>query len=142
MALSTAAALLGAFTCPAPGRTPVLVCVGEDQPSYETVYPPTIMVSKVAPATEAQETLLFGAVQVGIARAMLEIADDGLIAPTQDALVFVSVWLHPEAQRREAVLEAAREATLAAVTEAVSGRAPEAVERLMGARSAVTHPFY
>ena len=42
----TAAAILGTLTTPTPGHTPILVVVGEDQPSYEPVWPPTIMINK------------------------------------------------------------------------------------------------
>ncbi|MGH3444162.1 MAG: hypothetical protein ACRDPB_02190, partial [Nocardioidaceae bacterium] len=34
---ATAAAMTAAFSAPAPGFTPILVCVGPDQPSYQTL---------------------------------------------------------------------------------------------------------
>ena len=41
----TAAAIATAFTSPSPGFTPVLASVGQSQPSYVTVNPPTIIPS-------------------------------------------------------------------------------------------------
>ena len=55
----TAAALLTTFT-PRAGHTPILVVVGEDQPSYEPVWPPTIMINK-ATATEDRHQTIRGA---------------------------------------------------------------------------------
>src|SRR4051794_41104506 len=62
----TAAALMTTFTAPSPGHTPVLVCVGADQPSYEAVVPPTIMMNKATTTTERHQTMTFGAAQLGI----------------------------------------------------------------------------
>ncbi|HZR53791.1 MAG TPA: formaldehyde-activating enzyme [Streptosporangiaceae bacterium] len=139
---ATAAAMTGAYASPSNGFTPVLVCAGPDQPSYETVYPPTIMLAKVAPATEWLETLVFGAAQVGTARAVLDSVAAGLLEPDQETLVFVSVWIDPAADSEPMILDAAREAVSRAIREAVTGRDPAAVRRLTGTRDEITHPFY
>lgn len=139
---ATAAAMTGAYASPSNGFTPVLVCAGPDQPSYETVYPPTIMLAKVAPASGWQETLVFGAAQVGTARAVLDSVAAGLLEPDQDTLVFVSLWIDPAADSEPTVLDAAREAVGRAIGEAVNGRDPAAVRRLTAARDEITHPFY
>src|SRR5919198_1104949 len=64
----TAAAAVGMFAHPAPGHTPVLVCVGPDQPSYEPVWPPTLMMNKATALDERFQTLTWGAAQLGIAQ--------------------------------------------------------------------------
>lgn len=138
----TAASMTTAFAGPTTGYTPILVCVGADQPSYETVNPPTVMLTKSAPATELQSSLLSGACQVGIAQAVLDTVAADLLPADQSVLVFVSVWLNPDAEKHAAVRDAAREATGAAAREASQGRAPQDAERLVAKRERVTHPFY
>lgn len=138
----TAATLLGTLTHPTPGFTPILVCTGVDQPSYETVYPPTIMLNKTAPATEYAAALLSGAVQLGVAQGVLDVVADGLLRPAQDTLVFVAVWLDPDADDETATRAAAREAVRNALREAARGRDPYAAQHLVGQRNTLTNPFY
>ena len=49
---ATAAAALSMFAHPSPGHTPVLVCVGETQPDYEPIWPPTLMMNKATALSE------------------------------------------------------------------------------------------
>ncbi|GAA3580980.1 hypothetical protein GCM10022222_77090 [Amycolatopsis ultiminotia] len=137
---ATAAAMTGAFAAPSAGFTPILVCVGEDQPSYRTVYPPTIMLTKTASPTEQHANLVSGACQVGIAQGVLDSVADGVLAGDQETLVFAAVWLNPEADSGNAVREAAREAMRKGVREAVRGHAE--IADLVADRDTVTHPFY
>jgi formaldehyde-activating enzyme len=136
----TAAAVTTAFTNPTDGFTPILVCVGEDQPSYETVHPPTVMLNKTASPTEEHELLVAGACQVGIAQGVLDAVADDLLAADQDTLVFVAVWLAPDADTGSRVRAAAREATFKGVREAVRGH--DAAARLVAERDSLTHPFF
>jgi formaldehyde-activating enzyme len=138
----TAAAMVNAFTSPGDGYTPILVCTGVDQPSYETVNPPTIMVNKTAPASAFAETLTFGAAQVGVARGVLDAVADGVLAADQNTVVFVSLWLDPVADAEDAVCVSARHAVRAALGEAVAGRDPLAVRRMVDQRDILTHPYY
>jgi formaldehyde-activating enzyme len=138
----TAAAIVGAFTHPSTGFTPVLASVGESQQAYETLYPPTVIVPKSAPAGARHEKLVFGACAAGIARGVLDAVAGGAIRADRDTLVLVSLWLDGDAVDESAVCANARTATAAAVHEAAGGRPDEAVERLVEARDAVRHPFY
>jgi formaldehyde-activating enzyme len=138
----TAAALLGTFTTPAPGHTPILVVVGESQDSYEPVWPPTIMVNKATAKTERHETITWGAGQLGIAQGVLDAVADGLLEPTGDVIVLVCVWIDPNAFDEPAVRAAARTATRNALGVAVRGRDPEAARDLVDRRDSVTSPFY
>jgi formaldehyde-activating enzyme len=138
----TAAALLTAFASPSPGHTPVLVCVGPDQPAYEAVVPPTVMMNKATATEERHQTLTWGAAQLGIGQGVLDAVADGLLAADLDTLVFVAVWVDPGARDEPAVRRAAREATRAAVGAAVGGPDPAAVERLVRERDALANPFY
>jgi 5,6,7,8-tetrahydromethanopterin hydro-lyase len=138
----TAAAMTGAFTAPSPGFTPIVVCTGIDQPSYQTVLPPTIMLNKMAPASEFVESLIYGAAQVGIAQAVLDSVAEDLLAADQESVVFVSLWLDADADDETAVRDSARQATRAAIREAVGGRDPAAAQRLVDSRDKIRHPFY
>ena len=53
---ATFAAAVGMFAQPSPGHTPVLVCVGPDEASYEPVWPPTLMMNKATARDERHET--------------------------------------------------------------------------------------
>ena len=97
----TAAALMTTFTAPSPGHTPVLVCVGADQPSYEAVVPPTIMMNKATTTTERHQTMTFGAAQLGIGQGVLDAVADGVLAADQDTVVFVAIWIDEAAARRD-----------------------------------------
>lgn len=138
----TAAALLGTLTTPAPGHTPILVVVGEDQASYEPVWPPTIMINKATAVEEHHQTITWGAAQLGIAQGVLDAVADGLLEPSGDLLVFVAVWVDPGASDETAVRIANREAVRKAVRVAVEGRDPQAARALVERRDSVTSPFY
>jgi formaldehyde-activating enzyme len=139
---ATAAALLTAFASPSPGHTPVLVCVGPDQPSYEAVVPPTVMMNKATATEERHQTITWGAAQLGIGQGVLDAVADGLLAADLDTLVFVSIWVDAAAGDETAVRRAGREAVRAAIGAALAGPDPAAVERLVRERDALTNPFY
>jgi formaldehyde-activating enzyme len=138
----TAAAAATAFAAPAPGHTPVLVCVGPDQPSYEAVVPPTIMTNKSTATEPRHQTITWGAAQLGIGQGVLDAVADGLLAADRDTVVLVAVWVDPAADDEAAVRAANREAMRAGIADAVEGPAPEAAERLVRERDALTNPFY
>ncbi|MGB0092690.1 MAG: formaldehyde-activating enzyme [Solirubrobacteraceae bacterium] len=138
----TAAALLGTFTTPTPGHTPILVVVGEDQPSYESVWPPTIMINKATAIEERHQTITWGAAQLGIAQGVLDAVADDLLPPTDDVLVLVCIWIDQAASDETAVRKASRGAVRKAVGVAVSGRDPDAAAALVARRDQVTSPFY
>jgi formaldehyde-activating enzyme len=139
---ATAAALLGTFTSPSPGHTPILVVVGESQDSYEPVWPPTIMINKATAETDRHQTITWGAGQLGIAQGVLDAVADGLIPPSRDLVVLVCVWIDPGASDETAVRRAARTATLNAIGMAVNDRDPDAATDLVSRRDEVTSPFY
>jgi formaldehyde-activating enzyme len=138
----TAAALVGTFTTPSPGHTPILVVVGEDQASYEPVWPPTIMINKATALEERHQTITWGAAQLGIAQGVLDSVADGLLDPSGDVLVLVCVWVDPAASDETAVRKANRGAVRKAIGVAVEGRDPEAARALVARRDQVTSPFY
>jgi 5,6,7,8-tetrahydromethanopterin hydro-lyase len=139
---ATAAALMTTFTHPSPGHTPILVVVGEDQPHYEPVWPPTIMINKATATEPRHEKLTWGAAQLGIAQGVLDAVADGLLEPTDEVLVLVCVWVDPAASDETAVRRANRESVRKAIGVAVEGRDPAAARALVQRRDSVTSPFY
>jgi formaldehyde-activating enzyme len=139
---AAAAAVISTLALPAPGHTPVLICVGPTQPDYEPVWPPTVMINKNTVRDEHHESLTWGAAQLGIGQGVLDAVADGLIEASGDLIVLVSVWVNSTASDETAIRLANREATRAAIEECVKGRAPAAVERLVAERDTLTNPFY
>jgi formaldehyde-activating enzyme len=137
----TAASLLGTFTTPAPGHTPILVVVGEDQPSYEPVWPPTIMINKATALDERHQSITWGAAQLGIAQGVLDAVADNLIPCSGDLYVFVAIYIDPAATDETAVRLASRAATLKGIRTAREGRDP-AAQALVDRRDSLRSPFY
>lgn len=138
----TAAALLGTFTAPRPGHTPILVVVGEKEQEYEPVWPPTVMINKATALEDRHQTITWGAAQLGIAQGVLDAVADGLLPPTDDVVVFVTVWVDPGASQETAVRRANRTAVRKAIGMAVQGRDPEAARALVARRETLRSPFY
>jgi formaldehyde-activating enzyme len=138
----SAGALIGTFTTPSPGHTPILVVVGEAQDRYELVWPPTIMINKATAIEERHQTITWGAGQLGIAQGVLDAVADGLIPPSGDLLVFVCIWIDPGASDETAVRQAARTAVRTAIGVCVNGRDADAARDLVARRDSLTSPFY
>jgi len=138
----TAAAALGMFAHPAPGHTPVQVCVGPDQPSYQPIWPPTLMMNKSTALDDPLQTFTWGAAQLGIGQGVLDAVADGLLEATLELIVMVAVWIDPSADNETAIRHAARGATRAAIGECVEGRDAADVQRLVNERDALRSPFY
>jgi len=75
----TFAAAVGMFAHPSPGHTPILVCVGPAQTSYEPIWPPTLMMNKATATDARHETITWGAAQLGIGQGVLDAVADGLL---------------------------------------------------------------
>ena len=138
----TFAAAVGMFAHPSPGHTPVLVCVGPDEPSYEPIWPPTLMMNKATARDERHETITWGGAQLGIGQGVLDAVADGLLEPTDDVIVLVAVWVDPNASDETAVRLANRSAVRKAIETCVRGRDAQAARRLVDERNSLQNPFY
>lgn len=138
----TAAAAISMFAHPSPGHTPVLVCVGPEEPQYEPVWPPTLMMNKATAADDRHQTITWGAAQLGIGQGVLDAVADGLIEASGDLFVLVAVWVDPRAHDETAVRLANRQAVRKALETCVRGRDPRAAARLVSERDALRNPFY
>lgn len=139
---ATAAAIIGTFTTPSPGHTPILVVVGEAQDRYEPVWPPTVMINKATATDDRHQTITWGAGQLGIAQGVLDAVADGLLEPTGELVVLVCIWIDPGASDETAVRDAARTATRTAIGVAVEGRDKDVALDLVSRRDSLTSPFY
>lgn len=139
---ATAAAIATAFTSPSDGYTPVLACVGADQPSYVTLNPPTVILSKSRAVEGLHENVIFGAAPVGIAQGVLDVVAEGLIAADQDTLLLVSLWVDGAATDETTIKRAARQAMNAALREIVTDEHSDARSALVATREGLRHPFY
>lgn len=138
----TAAAAVSMLAHPAPGHTPVLVCVGPTQAEYEPVWPPTLMMNKATALDERHQTLTWGAAQLGVGQGVLDAVADGLLEATGDLLVLVAIWVDPAAADETALRLASRRATRKALGACVEGRDPEAAAALVERRDTLRNPFY
>lgn len=138
----TAAAAVSMLAHPSPGHTPVLVCVGPDQQSYEPVFPPTLMMNKATALDDRHQTMTWGAAQLGIAQGVLDAVAEGLLEPTQEIVVLVAVWVDAAADDETGLREGARFAMRKAIGMCVEGRADDAVQRLVDERDTLRSPFY
>jgi formaldehyde-activating enzyme len=139
---ATFAAAVGMFAHPSPGHTPVLVCVGPDEASYEPVWPPTLMMNKATARESRHETITWGAAQLGIGQGVLDAVADGLLQPTDDVIVLVAVWVDPTASDETEVRLANRAAVRKAIGTCVEGRDAGAAQRLVERRDELQNPFY
>jgi len=139
---ATFAAAVGMFAHPSPGHTPVLVCVGPDEASYEPVWPPTLMMNKATAREPRHETVTWGAAQLGIGQGVLDAVADGLLQPTDDVIVLVAVWVDPTASDETEVRLANRMAVRKAIGTCVEGRDAGAALRLVARRDQLQNPFY
>ncbi len=138
----TFAAAVSMFSHPSPGHTPVLVCVGPDEASYEPVWPPTLMMNKATAREARHETITWGAAQLGIGQGVLDAVADGLLEATDDVIVLVAVWVDPTASDETAVRQANRAAVRKAIGTCVEGRDAQAAQRLVARRDELQNPFY
>jgi formaldehyde-activating enzyme len=138
----TAAAAISMLAHPAPGHTPVLVCVGPTQAEYEPVWPPTLIMNKATAVDDRHQTLTWGAAQLGIGQGVLDAVADGLLEASGDLLVLVAFWVDPGAEDETALRIASRAATRKALGVCVEGRDAAAAAALVARRDELRSPYY
>jgi 5,6,7,8-tetrahydromethanopterin hydro-lyase len=131
---ATAAAAAGALASPSPGHTPFLVCLGPGN----VVRPATIFVNKTTIDGDMLGRLTWGAAQLGVGQAVLDLVADGRLDP-YEAVVLAVVWLDPAAGDETAVKRSAREAMRAAIADALE---PRDASALAARREEATNGFY
>jgi formaldehyde-activating enzyme len=100
------------------------------------------MMNKATLAGDRHAKITYGATQLGVGQGVLDAVADEVLAPSDETIVFVAVWIDPGAGDESAVRDAARRATRKAVGMAVTGRDPAAARALVERRDDVRNPYY
>lgn len=146
-ASATGAAGAAALASPVPGHVPFLVCAG----GGTLVRPATIVFNKTTLTSPGLEQLTWGALQIGIAQAVLDAVDQAIvpIEATAELSLLVAAWIDPaagdgpvDAEAQTALRLAARAAMLAAITDARWPATPQAQQLLVARRETITNGFY
>lgn len=103
------------------------------------VKPPTIIVPTVPVGGMRDASMVYGPGQAGVAKAVAQSVEDGILPETDDIVMIANVFVHPSATRRNRVFINNYKAMRHAIRKAMEGRptAKEAVENADNAR----HPF-
>src|SRR5262249_27393122 len=109
---------------------------------YEPVWPPTIMINKATALEDRHQTVTWGAGQLGIGQGVLDAVAEELIPCSGDVLVFVAIYIDPEASDETKVRISSRAATLTGIRTGVLGRDPDAAGSLVERRDSIRTPFY
>jgi len=103
------------------------------------VKPPTIIVPTVPVRGMRDASMVYGPGQAGVAKAVAQSVEDGILPATDDIVMIANVFVHPSASRRNRVFINNYKAMRHAIRKAMEGRptAREAAENADNAR----HPF-
>ena len=105
------------------------------------VKPPTIMIPTVKPISLRHASLTYGPAQAGIAKAVMQCIEDGILPKelTDDIVLIVNVFVHPSASARKRIFINNYKATRNAIRKAMEGlpTVDDGIENAENAR----HPF-
>lgn len=127
-----------ALATPSAGHVPFMAVVRPGLP----VTPPTLFVTKAAPAGDAHGLLIWGPAQAGVAGGVADALAEGSIdASEADGLaLIVAVWVNPAADDADTVYRNNREATRTALANGARGL--PVVAEVLAAGSHPRNPFY
>jgi len=127
-----------ALATPSAGHVPFMAVVRPGLP----VNPPTLFVTKAAPASDAHGLLIWGPAQAGVAGGVADALAEGLVDPADanDLALIVAVWVNPAADDADTVYRNNREATRTALEH--GARAMPGVDEVLAAAAAPFNPFY
>lgn len=127
-----------ALATPSAGHVPFMAVLSPGVP----VQPPTLFVTKAAPADDEHGLLIWGPAQAGVAGGVADAVADGVVAPAlvADGALVVAVWVNPGADDADEVYRNNREATRTALTNGARGL--PTTEEVLAARADLRNPFY
>lgn len=127
-----------ALATPSAGHVPFMAVLRPGVP----VKPPTLFVTKAAPAGDEHGLMIWGPAQAGVAGGVTDAVAEGIV-PTElldgGALV-VAVWVNPAANDADEVYRNNREATLTALTN--GSRGLPSTDEVLAVRDSPHNPFY
>jgi len=108
------------------------------EPNVQVV-PRTIMIPTVTPKSMRHATLVYGAAQASVAKAIVKSVEDGILPKSDDIVMIANVFVHPSASRRKRVYINNYKAMRHAIRKCMENRASleENIENRRNAR----HPF-
>jgi 5,6,7,8-tetrahydromethanopterin hydro-lyase len=127
-----------ALATPSAGHVPFMAVVRPGLP----VTPPTLFVTKAAPAGDAHGLLIWGPAQAGVAGGVADALAQGSIDATAvgELALVVAVWVNPAADDADTVYRNNREATRTALANGARGL--PVVDDVLAAGSHPSNPFY
>lgn len=127
-----------ALATPSAGHVPFMAVLRPGVP----VQPPTLFVTKAAPAGDDHGLLIWGPAQAGVAGGVADAVATGVVAPelVERGALVVAVWVDPGADDADAVYRHNREATLTALTNGARGL--PTTDEVLAARERPYNPFY
>ncbi|HEX6887486.1 MAG TPA: formaldehyde-activating enzyme [Candidatus Nanopelagicales bacterium] len=127
-----------ALATPSAGHVPFMAVVRPGVP----VTPPTLFVTKAAPASDEHGLHIWGPAQAGVAGGVTDALAQGVIdaSAVDDLALIVAVWVNPGADDADEVYRNNREATFTALANGAAGR--PSVEAVLAARAELHNPFY
>lgn len=127
-----------ALATPSAGHVPFMAVLSPGVP----VKPPTLFVTKAAPADDGHGVMIWGPAQAGVAGGVADAVADGVVpkALLDGGALVVAVWVNPAADDADEVYRNNREATLTALTNGARGL--PTVDEVLAARDHLHNPFY
>ncbi|WP_456484052.1 formaldehyde-activating enzyme [Methanopyrus kandleri] len=126
-----------ALASPSKGHTPLLAVL---TPGV-AVRPPTLITPTVTIENMAQGEKIFGPVQRGIAEAVVESVEEGVIPRdiVDDVVIIANTFVHPEAEDDRRLYENNKEAMKKAIECAMKGE--PTIDELIEKKDEVEHPL-
>lgn len=130
-------AFCNALTNNKDGFTTLLAVVAPNVPAK----PDTIMFNKVTIKGAEQAVHMFGPAQAGVARAVVDSVEEGVISKDQvdDLAICVGVFIHWEAKDEQKIYEYNYQATKESISRAL--RNEPSVDEVISKKAAARHPF-
>jgi 5,6,7,8-tetrahydromethanopterin hydro-lyase len=130
-------AFMNSIATPRMGHTPLLAVLEPNLPTK----PPTLMINKVTIKNTSQATLMFGPAQAGIAKAVMDSVEEGVISKEKadDMFIIVSVFIEWDAEDKEKIYNYNYEATKLAIERALNHE--PSVDEVLSKKDEAEHPF-
>ena len=105
------------------------------------VKPATVMITKVTIEGMKQVGQMFGAAQAGVAKAVADSVEAGVIPKDQaeDLVIVCGVFIHPAAEDNKKIYDYNYEATKDAISNAMNGK--PSVDEMIAGKEEAAHPF-
>lgn len=101
------------------------------------VKPPTLLIPTVKMKDMRHASLVFGPAQAGVAKAVADSVQDGILP--EEVVLLVNVFVHPSASNRTRIYKNNYKATIHAIRRAIEGR--PTTQEMVNIKDNARHPF-